>query len=79
MLSAVVPFADPGAAIAANFLGDDVGDIPAFDALDRLAARGLAVAKVAVRSDESATDLVARADVLVDGPAGALEWLRSLL
>lgn len=64
---------------AACFLGDDVGDIPAFDALDRLAGAGLAVAKVAVRSDESAPHLVARADVLVDGPAGAVEWLRSLL
>jgi trehalose 6-phosphate phosphatase len=64
---------------AACFLGDDVGDLPAFAALDRLAERGLAVVKVGVRSDESAPDLVAAADVLVDGPAGAVEWLRSLL
>lgn len=43
---------------AACFLGDDVGDIPAFHALDRLAARGVATVKVAVRTEESAADLL---------------------
>lgn len=64
---------------AACFIGDDVGDIPAFDALDRLAEKGLDVVRVGVRDEESAPELIARADVLVDGPAGAVAWLRSLL
>lgn len=64
---------------AACFLGDDVGDVPAFDALDRLAARGLTTVRVAVRSEEVAAGLVDRADVVVEGPAGAVAWLRSLL
>jgi trehalose 6-phosphate phosphatase len=38
---------------AVAFLGDDVGDIKAFDALDALAAKGVAVLRVAVGSSES--------------------------
>jgi trehalose 6-phosphate phosphatase len=65
---------------AACFLGDDVGDLPAFDALDRLHADcGAHVLKVGVRSAEAPAELVERADVLVDGPQGALELLRGLL
>lgn len=64
---------------AACFVGDDVGDLPAFDALDRLADKGLDVVKVGVLDEESAPELIARADVVVDGPAGAIAWLRSLL
>lgn len=63
----------------ACFLGDDVGDLPAFDALDRLREKGLETVKVAVETEESVPELVARADVLVDGAAGAVAWLRSLL
>lgn len=64
---------------AVCFLGDDVGDLPAFDALDRLAERGASVLKVAVRSDESPPELLARADLCVDGPDGVLELLREVL
>lgn len=65
---------------AACFLGDDHGDLPAFDALDRLAAgAGATVVRVAVRSDEAPVELLERADVVVDGPAGSLALLRSLL
>jgi trehalose 6-phosphate phosphatase len=64
---------------AACFVGDDVGDLAAFDALDRLAAKGLTVVKVAVDSDECAEGLLLAADVVVDGPTGAVAWLRSLL
>ncbi|NLV56423.1 MAG: trehalose-phosphatase [Acidimicrobiales bacterium] len=63
---------------AACFLGDDVGDLPAFDALDRLAGKGLLAVRVAVRSPEVSEELVDRADVVVDGPAGAVDWLRGL-
>lgn len=64
---------------AACFVGDDVGDLAAFEALDRLAAAGLTVVKVAVDSDEAAEGLLLAADVVVDGPTGAVAWLRSLL
>lgn len=64
---------------AALFLGDDVGDLPAFDALDRLAANGVAVVRVAVRSSEAPPALLDRADVVVDGPEGAAALLERLL
>ena len=64
---------------AACFLGDDLGDLPAFVALDRRANEdGMDVVTVAVRDDESAPEIVAAADVVVDGPEGAraiLSWL----
>jgi trehalose 6-phosphate phosphatase len=64
---------------AVCFVGDDVGDLPAFDALDRLAAGGVATVRVAVTTSESVRAMVERADVLVDGPEGALDFLRALL
>lgn len=65
---------------AACFLGDDCGDLPAFEALDRLAReRGAATLKVGVRSDEAPPELLADADVVVDGPVGAVGVLTSLL
>lgn len=63
---------------AALFAGDDVADLDAFAALDRLAARGLETVKVAVRGPETPGELVSRADVAVDGPAGLVALLRSL-
>ena len=60
------------------FVGDDVGDLPAFDTLDALASEGRPVLRVAVASDESPDALVARADVVVDGPHGAAELLHQL-
>ncbi|HVL92678.1 MAG TPA: trehalose-phosphatase [Acidimicrobiales bacterium] len=63
----------------ACFLGDDLGDLPAFVALDELAATGLNAVKVAVASAEAPPDLIARADLVVDGPDGALALLTELL
>jgi trehalose 6-phosphate phosphatase len=63
---------------AACFMGDDAGDLAAFVALDRLAASGTAVARVAVADAESPPELVAAADVVVPGPAEALALLRAL-
>jgi trehalose 6-phosphate phosphatase len=79
--------ADKGSAVeevargldAVWFVGDDVGDLPAFDALDRLAAAGVEATKVAVRSDEAPAELLDRADLVVDGPEGVLALLESLL
>lgn len=63
----------------AVFCGDDVVDVPGFVALDELELRGATVLRVAVRSDEAPPELLHRADVIVDGPAGTLRFLRSLL
>jgi trehalose 6-phosphate phosphatase len=64
----------------ACFLGDDVGDLPAFDALDRLGAVAARTAvRIGVISPEAPVELVERADVMVDGPVGALDVLRWLL
>ena len=64
---------------AACFLGDDRGDLPAFDALDRMAAADrCAVLRVGVRSPEAPGELLERADVVVDGPHGALALLERL-
>ncbi len=63
---------------AVCFLGDDVGDLPAFDALDQLAGSGTTAVRVGVRSAEVAPELVERADVVVDGPPGALDLLQAL-
>lgn len=60
------------------FFGDDVGDLPAFAALDALRADGRDVVKVVVRSVELAPELAAAADLTVDGPAEALALLRTL-
>lgn len=64
----------------ACFLGDDVGDLPAFAALaDHAATTGATIARVGVRSSEAPPELLEACDVVVDGPAGSLALLRRLL
>ena len=63
---------------AACFFGDDLGDVAGFVALDRLAAKGTETVRVAVNSDEAPAELMSRADVVVDGPSGALSVLEEL-
>jgi trehalose 6-phosphate phosphatase len=60
------------------FVGDDVGDLTAYDALDRLADTGVHTLRVAVASDETSNELVRRADLVVDGPPAVAALLRSL-
>ncbi|MFT4188759.1 MAG: trehalose-phosphatase [Aeromicrobium sp.] len=59
------------------FAGDDLGDLPAFDALDDLASRGLGAVKVCSASAEQDA-LVSRADLVLDGPDGVADWLTEL-
>jgi len=63
---------------AACFVGDDVGDLPAFAALRRLGAEGMVTRAVAVAGPEAPPELLAAADGVVSGPEGALELLRWL-
>jgi trehalose 6-phosphate phosphatase len=64
---------------AVCFVGDDRGDLDAFDALDQLAERGVYTLRFAVGSSESTEALIERADIVVDGPLevlGLIEQLR---
>ncbi|MFN2525411.1 MAG: trehalose-phosphatase [Actinomycetota bacterium] len=63
---------------AAAFVGDDPVDLPAFDALDDLAAEGVLAVRVAVSSAESPPELIDRADLVLEGPRGVTAWLREL-
>jgi trehalose 6-phosphate phosphatase len=64
---------------AAGFVGDDRVDLPAFDALDALAEEGVATLRVGVDSSEAPPELRERADVMVQGPAGVVEFLNEML
>jgi len=64
---------------AVCFIGDDIGDLPAFAALDELRDGGVAAVCIAVRSDESPPELLDAADIVVDGPEGARDLLLTLL
>jgi trehalose 6-phosphate phosphatase len=58
--------------------GDDLGDLPAFGALEELARTGVAVARVAVVDAESPPEVALAADLVVEGPEGALDLLARL-
>lgn len=60
-------------------IGDDVGDLAAFDALDTLESEGLAVLRVAVASSERPSELVARADLVLAGPPATVSFLELVL
>lgn len=64
---------------AVVFAGDDVGDLPAFDAVDAMRADGVPGLLVCSDSPETPPDLRARADAVVDGPGGVVALLRALL
>lgn len=78
--------ADKGAAVreladgatAVLYVGDDLGDLPAFAALAELRTEGLSTAAVAVASAEAPAELVAAADVVADGPVGVVDLLARL-
>jgi len=60
---------------AALFAGDDVGDLPAFAAMDDLEV----AVRVAVASDEAPPGLLDRADLVLASPQELLTLLRRLL
>ena len=59
------------------FGGDDLGDLPAFLAVEQLRAEGIGGLLVCSASAEEDA-LTMRADVTVDGPDGVAEWLGQL-
>ena len=77
--SVVIDLAQGLAAVC--YLGDDTGDLPAFEALEVLRDQGLSTLAVAVRSgigDETPVGVLGAADLVVDGPEGVVGLLRSL-
>ncbi|MFI9341332.1 trehalose-phosphatase [Streptomyces sp. NPDC052773] len=62
---------------AVLYAGDDLGDLPAYAAVDELRADGTPGLLVCSGSDE-VTELRDRADLVVDGPRGVVHLLRTL-
>ena len=63
---------------AVCFMGDDVGDLPAFRALEDLSDDGVTAVRIAVRSAEVPRAILDAADLVVDGPKGARDLLAQL-
>ena len=59
------------------YAGDDLGDLPAFAAVEKLRSDGVPGLLVCSGSTE-VTELADRADLVVDGPAGVVALLREL-
>lgn len=59
------------------FAGDDLGDLPAYDAVERLRADGIAGLTVCAASGD-VPEVEERADLVVDGPPGVAAFLRCL-
>ena len=66
-------------ASAVLYAADDLGDLPAFDALDDLASAGVHVVRVAVVGPESPPEIVDRADLTVASNAELVERLTALV
>jgi trehalose 6-phosphate phosphatase len=60
------------------FAGDDVGDLPAFATIEDLRSTGVLGLRVCSGSTEVQA-LADRADLVVDGPDGVMDWLRWLV
>jgi len=60
------------------YAGDDLSDLDAFGALERLREEGLIAAAVAVRSDETPPEVIEAADIVVDRPEGLMRLLARL-
>jgi trehalose 6-phosphate phosphatase len=59
-------------------VGDDLGDLAAFAAAAQLADEGHEGLRVAVRSAEAPPQLLAEADLVVEGPPGVRDFLERL-
>lgn len=74
---ALAQYVRDSGAEAVMYVGDDLGDLPAFAAVGELRSRGTPGLLVCSGSDE-VTELAKRADVVVDGPTGVVRLLRTL-
>jgi trehalose 6-phosphate phosphatase len=63
---------------AVAYAGDDLPDLEAFAALDRLAAGGVTVVRIAVADAGSPRALLEAADLVLPDPAALAAWLAAL-
>jgi trehalose 6-phosphate phosphatase len=75
--TALAALVSSAAAESVCYVGDDLGDLAAFDTIERLRQRGVVGLAVCSGSDE-VPELAARADLIVDGPSGVIEFLDAL-
>jgi trehalose 6-phosphate phosphatase len=59
------------------FAGDDLGDLPAFRAVEQLRTEGVAGLLVCSASHEEDA-LTQASDLILDGPGGVAQWLTRL-
>lgn len=64
--------------LAVLFAGDDIGDLPAFAALDRLKEQGVETLGVAVGGEEMPPEVSRVADLVAAGPADLVRLLERL-
>lgn len=62
---------------AVLFAGDDLGDLPAFEAVEQLRTEGLQGLLICSASHEEDA-LTEHADLILDGPTGVAAWLHGL-
>ncbi len=70
-------FAQERAAKVVLFIGDDVGDLPAFAALEELRSQGIP-ALGAVSDSQEVSGLREQADLILPGPGGVVTFLHAL-
>lgn len=64
---------------AVGYLGDDLGDLPAYDAVEQLRAEGVpGFTAASVSGDDAPRELAERADIVLAGPAAVVALLRFL-
>ncbi len=62
-----------------GYVGDDLGDLPAYDAVETLRADGIpGFTAASVSGDDAPRELADRADVVLDGPPAVVAFLRHL-
>lgn len=64
------------------YVGDDLGDIPAYDVIEALRSdgtiAGLTVASVDPTDDDAPPDVAQRADMVLEGPTAVVAWLAGI-
>ena len=65
-------------ATAVVYAGDDLGDLPAYDAVDALREEGVVGLTIASVSADAPPELAARADLVLDGPEAVAAFLADL-
>lgn len=75
---AVRRLADECDAHVVVYIGDDLGDLPAFDAVEQLREEGRAGLTVASLGADAPAEIAARADLVLDGPSSVVAFLERL-